>query len=161
MTTPAPQAPPPDGTGAGPAGRPAAADRSAAEVEAVFRLALRDVLVLLAALAVLGVGIGWLVEGVPGVWGALLGVGLALVFSGTTVVSMLRTSRATPQAMAGVVMGAWLVKVVVVVAALAVLSGMDFYSRPVLAAVLALGVVGSAVLDYRAVQRARLPYVSA
>ncbi|MFS0698913.1 hypothetical protein AB6N24_02965 [Cellulomonas sp. 179-A 4D5 NHS] len=132
---------------------------SSAAADAVFRRALRDMLVLLAALSVLGVGIGWLVAGSAGVWGALIGVGLALVFSGTTVVSMLRTAHASPQAMAGVVMGAWLGKVIVVIVVLAVLRDLEFYDRTVLAVVLLVGVLGSALLDYRAVTNGRIPYV--
>ena len=66
--------------------QPAVSPVSHSAADAVFRRALRDMLVLLAALAVLGVGIGALVAGRPGAWGALIGVGLALVFSGTTVV---------------------------------------------------------------------------
>ncbi|MBB2923791.1 hypothetical protein [Cellulomonas cellasea] len=132
---------------------------SSAAADAVFRRALRDMLLLLAVLSVLGVGVGALVAGSAGVWGALIGVGLALVFSGTTVLSMLRTSGSTPQAMAGVVMGAWLAKVIVVIVVLAVLRGLDFYDRTVLAIVLILGVLGSALLDYRAVTNGRVPYV--
>lgn len=126
---------------------------------AVFRRALRDTGILLGALTVLGVGVGALVAGLPGVWGALIGVGLALVFSGTTVVAMLRTLHSSPSTMAAVVMGTWLAKVLVVVVVLALLRDLDFYSRGVLAAVLALGVVGSAVLDFRAVNGGRVPYV--
>lgn len=126
---------------------------------AVFRRALRDMLVLLAALAVLGVGVGALVAGRRGVWGALIGVGLALVFSGTTVVSMLVTARASAARLAAVVLGAWLGKVLVVIVVLALIHDRDFYDRPVLAVVLLVGVVGSAVLDYRAVSRGRVPYV--
>lgn len=132
---------------------------SGAAADAVFRTALRDTLLLLGALTVLGVGVGWLVAGLPGVWGALIGVGLALVFSGTTVVSMLATSHASPQKMAAVVMGAWLGKVIVVIVVLALIRDLDFYSKGVLAAVLAAGVLGSAYLDYRAVSRGRVPYV--
>jgi len=126
----------------------------------VFRAALRDMLVLLAALAVLGVGIGYLVAGTPGVWGAVIGVGLALLFSGTTVLSMLRTARSTPTTMAAVVLGAWLGKFAVLIAVLAVLRGREFYSKEVLAVVLIVGVLGSAVLDYRAVRNGRVPYVT-
>ncbi len=126
---------------------------------AVFRTALRDMLVLLAVLLVLGVGLGYLLAGPPGVWGALIGVGLALLFSGTTVVSMLLTARAPATTMAAVVMGAWLGKVIVLIAVLAVLRGEDFYHRGVLAAVLFAGVIGSALLDLRAVQGGRVPYV--
>lgn len=128
-------------------------------VEQVFRTSLRTVLWLLAGLTVLGVGIGLAVAGTAGLWGALIGVGLALVFSGTTIVAMLRTLRSSPAAMAGVVMGTWLAKVVVVVVVLALIKDQDFYSKPVLAVVLLVGVLGSAYLDYRAVTRAHVPYV--
>lgn len=140
-----------------PADQPARPSQEAAR--AVFRRALRDTVVLLAVLAVLGVGVGALVAGVPGVWGALIGVGLALVFSATTVVAMLRTLDASPTTMAAVVMGTWLAKVLVVIVVLALVRDLEFYSRGVLAAVLALGVVGSAVLDFRAVNGGRVPYV--
>ncbi|WP_244286223.1 hypothetical protein [Cellulosimicrobium cellulans] len=128
-------------------------------VRVVFRRALRDVLVLLGALTVLGVAIGALVSGLTGVWGALLGVGVALVFSATTVWVMLRTVDASPTTTAAVVMGSWLAKMVVLIAVLVVLRGMDFYDRWVFAGVLLVGVIGSAVLDYRAVSRGRIPYV--
>ncbi|MBD3777883.1 MULTISPECIES: hypothetical protein [unclassified Cellulomonas] len=130
------------------------------EVAAVFRRALRDMVVLVAGVAVLGVGVGWLVAGVPGVWGALVGAAIALVFSGTTTLSMLRTSHTAPGKMMAVIMGTWLGKLAVVVVVLAVLRGMDFYDRYVLAVVVAVAVIGSALLDYRAVQRGRVPYVS-
>ena len=57
------------------------------------------------------------------------------------------------------VLGAWIVMMLVVVIALAVLSRFDFYNRLVLGAVLLAGVIGSALLDYRAVTSARMPYV--
>lgn len=146
-----------------PTPRPAQPDAPAAAgadpAAAVFRRALRDTGLLLGVLAVVGVGVGALVAGLPGVWGALIGVGLALVFSGTTVVAMLRTLHSPPHTMAAVVMGTWLAKVLVVVVVLALLRDLDFYSRGVLAGVLALGVVGSAVLDFRAVNGGRVPYV--
>jgi hypothetical protein len=148
MTDPRPQ---PDGT---PAPRVTEAEASAA-----LRTALRDMVVLLAALLVVGVVVGYLVAGLPGVWGALLGVALALVFSGTTVVSVMRTTGEGPARTTAVIVGAWLVKMVFVFAALLVLGRMDFYDRTVLGLVLLAGVIGSAVLDLRAVQRARVPYV--
>ena len=128
-------------------------------IRAVLRRALRDLLVLLAVLVVLGVAVGALVAGLPGVWGALLGAAIALAFSGTTIWSMLRTVRSGLGQMSALVMGAWLAKVVLLVAVLAVLRSMDFYDARVLVVVLTLGVVGSAFADYRAVQASRTPYV--
>ncbi len=99
-------------------------------------------LVLLGALTVLGVAVGALVAGLPGVWGALLGVGVALIFSATTVWTMLRTVDSSPTTTAAIVMASWLGKMVVLVAVLVVLRGMDFYDRWVFAGVLLVGVMG-------------------
>ncbi len=152
-------APDPGASSAAPSGRPSHGPGHDA-VASVFRTALRDMLVLLAALTVLGIGLGYLVAGLPGVWGALIGIGLALLFSGTTVASMLVTARAPATTMAAVVMGAWLAKVVVLIAVLVVIRDEDFYHRGVLAVVLFAGVIGSALLDLRAVRTGRVPYVT-
>jgi hypothetical protein len=139
-----------------PASPPPLSEAAAANA---FRRALRDMLWMLGALTVVGVGVGWAVAGVEGIWGALIGVALALVFSGTTVISVLRTVNTTPAHTTAVIMGAWLGKIVVVFVALAVLAQFDFYNRMVLGLVLFAGVLGSAILDVRAVQRGRIPYV--
>jgi hypothetical protein len=127
-------------------------------VRAVFRTALRDMLLLLAALAVLGVGVGALGAGRPGVWGALLGVAMTLVFSGTTIVSMLVTARSSAATTGAAIMGTWLVKMIVLIGALVALRGLDFYDRSVLGIVLLVGVLGAVLLDYLAVRRGRVPY---
>ena len=124
----------------------------------VFRAALRDMLVLLAVLTIVGGGLGFALAGVPGLWGAMLGVALTAVFSGTTVVSMLATADSPPHTTAAVVLGSWLGKMIVLVAVLAMLRDQTFYDRVVLAVVLLVGVVGSALLDYRAVRAGRVPY---
>lgn len=145
---------------AGPSGTPG---RSFDEVEAgeraMLRRAMRSTLLLVGALVVLGCAVGGLVAGLPGVWGALIGAGLAAFFCATTIWSMQRTVGKPPTAMAGMVMGTWLAKIVVLVGVLAVLRGAGFYDPYVLFAVLAVGAVGSAVLDYQAVKGARMPYV--
>ncbi|WP_082574324.1 hypothetical protein [Cellulomonas sp. Root137] len=124
----------------------------------VLRQALRDMLVLLGVLTVVGVGVGYLVDGMAGVWGALLGVGIALIFSGTTVVSVLKTVNSEPTMMMAVIMGAWLAKLIVVIIVMVILRQFDFYNPMVLFLVSVVGVIGSAVLDARAVQRGRVGY---
>ena len=139
-------------------------DRTAAHnpVRAVFRRALRDMLVLVAVVAVVGIAVGALVAAPPsaGVWGAVIGVVVTLVFSGTTVVSMLRTADASVTTTGAVILGAWLVKMVLLVALFAILDGLDFYDRTVLVVVVLVGVLGSVFLDYRAVKQGRVPYTS-
>jgi hypothetical protein len=74
---------------------------------------------------------------------------------------MLATIGKSPATMAAVIMGAWLVKVIILIALLATIRDLDFYSPVVLFVVIAVGVAGSAVVDTVAMLRARLPYVTA
>lgn len=128
---------------------------------AVLRTALRDGGLLVAGLAVAGSLIGLFVSGAAGVWGALIGAALAAFFSGVTVWSMAWTLGKPPTTTGAVVMGSWLGKMVVLVVVLVLLRGQDFYDRVVLFVVLLIGVIGSALLDYRAVREGRLPYTDA
>lgn len=125
----------------------------------VFKLSLKFTLLLLAGLLVLGSGIGFLVAGMPGVWGALLGVFVALVFSGTTIWSMIHTADKSPNYLMAVVLGAWLMKIVFLIIVIAVIRDLDFYNKIVFAIVLLIGAVGSAGLDILAVSKVRQPYV--
>jgi hypothetical protein len=134
------------------------APRGAAE-QAMLRTALRDCLILVTGLAVLGSLVGLLVAGLPGVWGGLIGAAIAAFFCGTTVWSMLYTVGKGATAMGAVVMGSWLAKMVVLVAVLLVLTRFEFYDRVVLFVVLLIGAIGSALLDYRAVRNGRVTYV--
>jgi len=126
--------------------------------QGAFRQALRFLVWLVGGLAVVGGVVGYLVSGWGGLASAMVGVALALFFSGTTVVSVQRAGH-EPARMIMVIMGAWMVKMVVVFVVLAVLSHMGWVQPLVLGLVLAAGVVGSALLDYRAVSTARMPYV--
>ncbi|MEU2201067.1 hypothetical protein [Isoptericola sp. NPDC019482] len=153
MTTPDTPTPDPTTGPADGAGENAAAERR------VLRTALRDTLLLIGALVVLGGGIGFLVAGLPGLWGALVGAAIAAFFCATTIWSMMRTVGSSPARMAAFVMGAWVAKIVVLIVVLAVLQGRTFYDPWVLIAVLAVGAIGSALLDYRAVNSGRVPYV--
>jgi hypothetical protein len=130
-------------------------------VRAVFRQALRDMLVLVVTLAVVGTAVGALVADPTsaGVWGALLGVAVALVFSGSTVLAMLLTARSSVTAASGALVGTWLVKMLLLIIAFSLLRNAEFYDRGVFVVVVLVGVLGSVLLDYRAVSMARVPYV--
>lgn len=156
MTTPDTPGPTPDP--ADPAAD-ALGESAAAAERRVLRAALRDTLLLVGALVVLGGGIGLLVAGLPGLWGALVGAAIAAFFCATTIWSMMRTVGSSPARMAAFVMGAWVAKIVVLIVVLALLQGATFYAPWVLIAVLAVGAIGSALLDYRAVNSGRVPYV--
>lgn len=147
------------GVGQGTTGAPETTPAAPDPVRDVLRQALVATVWLVAVLAVVGSVVGWFVAGAPGVWGALLGAGIALVFCGTTLVTTMTTSKADLQVMTMVVMGAWLAKMLVLVVVFALLRGADFYHLPVFVVVLLLGVAGSFALDFRAIQAGRVPHV--
>lgn len=128
-------------------------------VRDVLRTALVGTVVLVLGLAVVGAVVGWFVAGAAGVWGALLGAGIALVFCGTTLVTTMVTSRSNLQVMTMVVLGAWLAKMLVLVIVFALLRDVDFYHLGTFVVVLLLGVAGSMVLDFRAISAGRVPHV--
>jgi F0F1-type ATP synthase assembly protein I len=127
--------------------------------QAAFGMALRFLFWLVGALAVVGGAVGFVVDGWSGVASALVGVGLALFFSGTTVISVQRTASHPPAQMAMVIMGAWVLKMLVMFVVLAVVSRQSWLQPVVLGLVATVGVIGSAVLDARAISRARIPYL--
>ncbi|MCL1900437.1 MAG: hypothetical protein FWG11_08025 [Promicromonosporaceae bacterium] len=147
----------------GPAGQAEAGTQtvSRAAERRVYRQAARDAALFLAGLAAVGAGLGAWLAGWPGVWGALLGAGFAAMFCAGTILAMAWTIDATPLAMSAAMMGAWLVKIIVLIAVLAFIRDMDFFSPQALFAVVALGAIGSALLDYRAVAAGRIPYIDA
>lgn len=129
----------------------------------MLRTAMRDGGLLVAGLVVLGGIAGLVVAGLPGLYAALgAGVVVAL-FCGTTAWSMWASVGKPPATMAAYVMGSWLAKMVVLLVVLLSLRGvildLPAAARVVVLVVLALGAIGSALLDYRAVRRGRIPYV--
>ncbi len=129
-------------------------------VREVFRRALRDVLVLTAVVTVLGTVIGGVAVGAAGVWGGVVGGVLALLAAAATPVTMLRTAGASLMTAMLAVMAAWVAKSAVVIAAVALLRGSDWFDARVLFWVAAAGLLGSVLVDGRAVQGGRVPYVT-
>jgi hypothetical protein len=127
-------------------------------VRAILRRALRELALATAAIGVLGVVVGWVVDGIAGVLGALLGVGVGLLFCGTTVLSMLIAVRRPLTVLATVVLGTWVVKMIIIVAVLALIQDLAFYNRYVFATVLFAVVFTSTAIDVRAVLQGRVPH---
>lgn len=125
----------------------------------MYERILRRLAVLVVALVVGGAGVGYLVAGAPGVWGALMGAGIAAVFMLGTVVTMMATAdKPLPVATAAGV-GGWAVKTIVLFVVLVVVRGQDFYSPGVFFAVLVLAIVGSLGVEATEVLRSRVPNV--
>lgn len=135
------------------------ADPSADPTRAVFRRALRDVLLFTGSLAVVGSVLGWWVAGAPGAWSGLLGAAVSLLVAGTTVATMLLTAGTDLARAGAVALAAWVVKALILIGAFIALRGSDLVDRPYFSVIVVVGVLGSLALDYRAVARGRVPYV--
>lgn len=139
---------------------PAPADRPA---ESPHTAGLRRAVVLgavgLLALAVVS-SVAWtLVDGTPGLWGALLGAGIGGAFVLTTAVVMVATAHAAPQTVAAIMLGTWLLKLVVAIGVVAVLDSFDFYSRPAFAVTIVAALIVVLAGETWAILKTRAPYV--
>lgn len=126
----------------------------------IFHSALKSMLLLVVVVLIVGSGLGYLFAGIPGVWSALLAVGVTLIFSGTTIWSMLFTADKAPNTTMAVVLGAWVAKMGILLVILAVLNTQDFYHKTTFGIIVLVAVFGSALLDMRAVIKGRMPYVT-
>jgi len=116
-------------------------------------------------LAVVAGGLGFLLRGMPGLYGGLLGAVLAAVFLGLTAGSILlaaRLSRHDPNGPVfyGVILAIWLAKLILFFVILFPLRGAPMLDPYVLPFTMIAGVLGSLTIDAYAVMRSRVPYVS-
>ena len=132
---------------------------AALAVRAALRRAVRLAAVVCLVAAVLTAVVAYLLVGLPGVWGALVGFALALGFLATTAVVGSRTAGGDPVVVAGWMLGSWLVKVVVVGVVLFALRDATFYDPVALFVGVVVGIVCTLGAETRAVTAARIPYV--
>ena len=111
-------------------------------------------------IAVVGGGLGYAFAGADGLWSALVGVALAVVFAGITAASMLVAIRFRLAAFFGIVMGAWLLKLVIFVVLLVLVKDQPFVNDVVLFLALVVSIVGTLAIDALVVVRGRLGNVS-
>jgi hypothetical protein len=125
----------------------------------VYRSSLRVTAIALAAVAVVGAVTGWLVAEATGLVAALAGVAVAALWAMATQFSMLIGHRGSVNTLVTWVLGSWLVKMVIIIAALVVLAGIENFHRPLFVIFLAAGVIPSLIIDVQALRRSRVPYV--
>ncbi|MFD1507437.1 hypothetical protein FE374_13415 [Georgenia yuyongxinii] len=128
-------------------------------VRNMYEVILRNLTVLVLGLAIVGSGVGYLVAGMPGVWGALMAAGIAALFMIGTVIAMLVTADKPIQIASAAGVGGWLVKMVIMFGVLVLVRGRDFYSPGTFFVVLVLALIGSFAIEATAVLKARVPNV--
>ncbi|MCF8524000.1 MAG: hypothetical protein K9G07_01275 [Aquiluna sp.] len=125
----------------------------------VFAKALKLSALLVVSVAVICSIIGFLVVGIDGLWTALIGAAIALVFTSLTVLSVLFGARLPLGGFYGLVLGGWLLKIVLFAVLMAALQRMDFIHGPTLFFAIVLSVLGSLGIDSWVVLRSRIPTI--
>lgn len=126
----------------------------------VFYKVLKLGSTLIAAIAVLGSAIGFLTAGLPGLFGALVGALIALIFVSLTALSVLFGGKLSLGGFYAVVLGGWLLKVVIFIGAIAILKQIDGLNRIAIFATLVASVLGSLAVDGYVVTKSRIPTIS-
>ncbi|MEN9967680.1 MAG: hypothetical protein RL036_913 [Actinomycetota bacterium] len=128
----------------------------ASNLNEVFSAVLKQGLVLVAAIAILGGGLGLIFAGVAGLVSGLIGAALALLFSSLTALSVFLGGKLSLGGFFGVVMGGWIVKLVGFIVLIALLKGAAFIAGPVLFFTLVASIIGTLVIDSRIVLKSRI-----
>ncbi len=103
--------------------------------------------------------VGYLNNGQSGLAGAGIGFGIAVVFTGITSVVALLTRTLSVQALGVAVLGSWLLKIVLLIAALVWLRGEDFYHRPSLLISMLVGLVGYLTIEALVTLKSKTVYL--
>ena len=84
-------------------------------MSAYYAVILRRSALLTAPVALLMIVLGAILDGTKGLLGAVIGVGLVIVFFGISVLVVGRASKLSPQAMMAAAVGTFLVKILVLI----------------------------------------------
>ena len=130
----------------------------------VFPRIIRVGALFAVGVAVVGSLAGWLVDGSRGVVSALIGAGIAFVFTAVTGASIILATRLTKgnllnPAYFGIVLGGWLLKFILFLVLLIVLKDQPWLNTLVLFLSIIVSVLGSLVIDMVVIARSRMPYV--
>ena len=130
---------------------------SATSSSKLFARVLKLGSALIGAIAILGGAIGYIAVGINGLYSALIGAALALVFVSMTALSILIGGKLPLGGFFGVVMGGWLVKLAGFMFILNALGTAAFINKPVVFVTIVASVLGTLSLDAIVVMRSRIP----
>ncbi|MFM1950431.1 MAG: hypothetical protein RL418_118 [Actinomycetota bacterium] len=128
--------------------------------QALFAKALKLSILLVAAIVVIGSGLGWVFAGTDGFFSALLGGLIALVFTTLTILSVALGAKLPLGAFYGLVLGGWLIKIVLFAIAMGALQNADFVHGPTLFFAIVVSVLGGLGIDSWVVLRSRVSTIS-
>jgi hypothetical protein len=126
----------------------------------ILRAALIQGAIAAGIIGVIGAVIGGIVAGPTGVWSALVGTVLAIVFLGITALSMLWAQRFTIEVFFAIVMGAWLLKFVLFFVVILLLKDQPWINPTIMFLSIIAGIIVTLVVDVLVITRSRMPTVS-
>lgn len=140
-------------------------DRVTVSSTPVLRAALIWGLSIGAAAVVVAAVAGLLIAQGPGLWSGVLGALVGVIFPAMTALSILVANRwfgnpAYLQIFFGIVMGAWIVKFVLVIVLLLVLARLDWIVPLIFYVALVATAVASLVVDLMVLRKIRIPAAS-
>ena|SRR5215469_16202082 len=97
-------------------------------MSAYYAVILRRSALLTAPVALLMIVLGAVLGGSKGLLGAVIGVGLVIVFFGISVLVVGRASKVSPQAMMAAAVGTFLVKILVLIILLSTVQNLTAFS---------------------------------
>ncbi|MEY3846458.1 MAG: hypothetical protein RJA66_725 [Actinomycetota bacterium] len=129
---------------------------SATSTSEVFANVLKQGLILVGVIALVGGGLGLAFAGINGLISGLIGAALALLFSSLTALSVKFGGKLSLGGFFGVVLGGWIVKLLGFIFLIALLKGATFIAGPVLFFTLVASILGTLVIDSLIVLRSRI-----
>ena len=126
----------------------------------VFTKVLKLGSLLILGIAALGSLIGYFSAGISGLMGALVGSSLALIFVSLTALSVLFGGKLNLGGFYAIVLGGWLLKVVLFIAAISIISQIDGLNRIAIFVTLVASVLGSLAVDAYVALKSRIPVVN-
>lgn len=120
--------------------------------------------ILAIVVAVVGGIVGFFIGGMPGLWGAVIGTVMAIVFGGLTALSLLLAVNVSKGNMIsgaffGIVLGGWLLKFIVFIVLIFVVRDLEWVN-PIAAFIsIVVAVVGSLAVDMTVIVKARQPII--
>lgn len=154
-----------DATAAAAPTTPAEGERRMPSSQPILLRAMKWGLLATLGLIIVFAVIGWFVSGMTGLVGGVLGAAFAGVFLLMTAGSITFANRFIEQdfyvaAFFGIVMGAWLLKIVAFIVAAVLLRDEPWLNPTILFLGVVAGVIVSLVIDMIVVSKSRLPIVS-
>ena len=132
-----------------------------ASVGSIMRTILRRSIVALGVMTVSEAIIAWFIVGQVGLFAALMSCAVLVVFTLTTpaVFAVLSRLRVTMAVLLGGLAGSWIIKAIIVVAALMGLRSAMWFNHQLFAIFVAIGAIVVVGIEAHAVLTSRLPYV--